>query len=798
MREEVYLAAILHDIGKFVERTKKHKVDKRFARIKTGHAKHSAQVVDVLINKSPFFSKYKPELVNLIANHHETSTILEKIIQLADWLSSTEREKNDNAEVYYTVPLKPIFPRVFETNENHAIDYAYPLMSLKLENIFPKQNIKLNNQDYQRLVDSFLSEIGKVGNLDQLYYLLEKYLWSVPAQTTNYIPDISLFDHSRTTAAIALCLYDQYEYGQFTKEHLKDMENSKTEQFMLINGDLSGIQDFIFSIPHKGAAKSLKGRSVYISLISEVIIQNILASLDLKEANLLYSGGGNFYILAPKCKKEEFIVIRKTLLNTLLSAHQGDIYLAMDYQLLAPADFSEFSLQWEKVKNKNRLLKSKKWSELGLEKKYAEIFGPFDEGTAEKDHCHICGVAGQRRKLHVDKDTESKSCSLCTSFLELTNQLKTAKYIIIKRINKAQGLNKGNMTYNDILSELGYGLLFSQDIEKNLTSQATKIYKLNNTDFLQEGCNGFKIGAYQLPIKGEKQITFDDLAKKSQGEKKLGYLKLDVDNLGYLFARGFTKKSSISRLASLSRMLGLYFEGYINQLIKDQGWEEDLYVVFSGGDDTFVIGSWNIVIDFAKLFYQKFREYTCYNQKITFSAGFSIFNAHFPLNMATEFVEEGLGRAKNNSLDEKPTKNSISFLGEVFNWDEFNEVLKLKAFLIEMMTFHSKIKKDATIGRTLLYKIQRNTECFKEIKREKERQRFDKLKLWRLAYSLREIKEADVKSKTNYAERFIQEYNRIVVENLTGKSKEDKINNIMIVPAAIRWAQLETRTVKEE
>ena len=55
----------------------------------------------------------------------------------------------------------------------------------------------------------------------QLYYLLEKYLWCVPAQTTNYIPDISLFDHAKTTAAIALCLYDEYKEGNLTSEGLK-------------------------------------------------------------------------------------------------------------------------------------------------------------------------------------------------------------------------------------------------------------------------------------------------------------------------------------------------------------------------------------------------------------------------------------------------------------------------------------------------------------------------------------------------------------------------------------------------
>jgi len=68
----------------------------------------------------------------------------------------------------------------------------------------------------------------------------------------------------KNSAAIALCLYEQYEQGYLLEGDLYNIAKLDKEQFILINGDVSGIQDFIMEIPSKGAAKSLKANSIYI------------------------------------------------------------------------------------------------------------------------------------------------------------------------------------------------------------------------------------------------------------------------------------------------------------------------------------------------------------------------------------------------------------------------------------------------------------------------------------------------------------------------------------------------------
>ncbi|MBA1336542.1 MAG: CRISPR-associated protein, Csm1 family [Firmicutes bacterium] len=787
------MAALLHDIGKFIERAKSLKVDDNLKKVEKGHPAYSAQLLSTLRKEHPLFEKYSDKVTDAVLYHHQPTNDWQRIIQLADWLSSSEREKDEtNSDKYNRTPLQSIFSLLFSQNTNNV--YSYELKPLALNNIFPRSHTVVNEAAYKKAVDGFLDELGKTNNETQLYYLLEKYLWSVPAQTWHHIPDISLFDHSKTTAAIALCLYDQYQKGQLSANDLERKTKSDKEQFMLIKGDMSGIQEFIFNIPSKGAAKSLKGRSVYLSILAETIAHYLLDALDLKKANLLYCGGGNFYLLAPACKVAELEKAKKEILSTLLNVHEGDIYLALGSVFLSPKNFDNFSDLWDSVKKKVNDLKQKKWSELGLAENYKKIFGPLDKGEGEKGICKVCGTGSGRRKLEIHNG-EIEICSLCASFIDLTSQLRDAMYC---RFVPTQHLTTSAVnSYNDVLAMFGYRVEFLT-YRPEYDNSDSLWYMLNSTSFIQEGCDGFKFGAYNLPVNANGEITtFDELSSTSVkdgiGDKKLGFLKLDVDNLGAIFALGFPNNKSISRITALSRMLSLYFEGYINKIIVENHWNNQLYVVFSGGDDTFVLGGWDAIFEFAGKFYEKFREYTCHNSKLTFSAGIGIFKPHYPLTRAASITEEALEDAKRSEMLDSgmPVKNKVSFLGEVFNWEEFKYIERIKNLLERMMT-------DGGYGRGLLYKVSKSTLGFKRILKDSTKGKFDSIRFWRLAYYLRDVKADDVKNKKNYAEKLIEEYRKIVIHNLMNKAECSEISNIMIIPAAIRWAELSTRKFREE
>jgi CRISPR-associated protein Csm1 len=131
-------------------------------------------------------------------------------------------------------------------------------------------------------------------------------------------PEVSLYDHSKTTAALAVALWryhadQQHEPGE-VGEQLRaqwDRERSgfdlshqawEDKKFLLIQGDFFGIQDFIFASggeTQKRAAKLLRGRSFYVSLLTELAALKILEALGLPSISQVVNAAGKFLIVAP-------------------------------------------------------------------------------------------------------------------------------------------------------------------------------------------------------------------------------------------------------------------------------------------------------------------------------------------------------------------------------------------------------------------------------------------------------------------------------------------------------------------
>jgi len=128
-----------------------------------------------------------------------------------------------------------------------------------------------------------------------LLNLLQTYAWPVPSDTQSLVPDVSLFDHLRSTAAIAGCLYLFHEAkGTLDEGSLKDTDK---EAFLLAAGDLSGIQSYIFDVATgdemgSGVARRLRARSLFVQLLSTVASHHVLRRLPLPPTHLLMASGG--------------------------------------------------------------------------------------------------------------------------------------------------------------------------------------------------------------------------------------------------------------------------------------------------------------------------------------------------------------------------------------------------------------------------------------------------------------------------------------------------------------------------
>lgn len=83
-------------------------------------------------------------------------------------------------------------------------------------------------------------------------------------------------------------------------------------------------------------------------------------------------------------------------------------------------------------------------------------------------------------------------------------------------------------------------------------------------------------------------------------------------------------QATISRVVQMSTLLDFFFSSYLN-IIKDKYWnaidgvsenqsdisiKDNVQIIYSGGDDVFIIGLWNILPDLAIWMYEEFKKFT--------------------------------------------------------------------------------------------------------------------------------------------------------------------------------------------
>jgi len=116
-----------------------------------------------------------------------------------------------------------------------------------------------------------------------------------------------------------------------------------------------------------------------------------------------------------------------------------------------------------------------------------------------------------------------------------------------------------------------------------------------------------------------------------------------------------------------------------------KSYEEKIYGIYSGGDDFFIVGSWNVLPDLAEEIYKEFRRFACENPCVTLSTGIAIApSAKYPIyKMAYVAGEELDGKAKKMG-----GKDAIAFLGKAMKWKspekvDFEKIKEFKEDLLE-------------------------------------------------------------------------------------------------------------------
>lgn len=390
------------------------------------------------------------------------------------------------------------------------------------------------------------------------------------------------------------------------------------DKMTYIAGDFWGIQNFIFDgLTIKNAAKVLRSKSAFVQIYTEILAKYICFALCIDEKYIISNNAGKFEILAPM----ESVEIKNIQKNV-------DTYFIKNFFGLSGVSIVSLSLtkdDWTK-KYKNfrdtlaEQMENAKYKKFNLLEQTPIL--EYDTHINNQTLCKVCNI----RKI------EDENCHTCNTFIKLGKKL-TQK--------QAQDI------YAD---ELG---IFFDNFNPKI--------KLDN-----------RIKSYIPNKEYGEPLSFSDIANNSccndeKGIKALGVLKADVDSMG-----NFIKQSDVTQsfenFDEFSKGIDAFFSFYVPKLLREQ--YRNIYTVFAGGDDLFLVGAWNEIMQFSRVIQKDFKTYINFNKtKLSISFGISVAKPTTPISYLAGHTEELLEASK-----ELDGKDGLTIWSESVKWKSYIEV----------------------------------------------------------------------------------------------------------------------------
>lgn len=832
------LVGLLQDIGKFWQRAASSPAQslapgfETFSRDDCGqnraHATWSTSFVDHYLTKP-----LQKELSAILIEHDPKTSAEVRLFALADRLASGERE---DVEEKQPLQLLSIFTQL---GEQPLTPTHLPITQQSLANkasLFPingKSNAHESayHLEYSALWKKFAEAASSLIFIEdrktlisELLHLMAIYTANVPAASYRSIPDVSLYDHSRVMSAIASCLT---VFDDTTVQRLFDSvdavngkvnaQSDNTPVACLVEGDISGVQRFIYTITARGATPALRGRSFYLQMLTHAIVHFILEKFSLSTANIIYAGGGHFYLLLPANTGPQLEEVQQQLDRIMLQHHNGDLYVALGSTLLTCNDFepNKFSDAWRRAGQAVGVRKRRRFADSA-----SSLFAVQGHGGNEESECQVCHYEGDDVvEVAKDEDDSAKvrKCALCRSLEGLGRDLRDASQLLMVEIPRASIVER---TCHSILAEMGVAIALrrSDGDWTTFPKVAERALLLGLAEFpAREDSKG--IGdRLQVPIgrglrwsanispktKTGVRATFEHLQDAAKGIARLGVLRMDVDNLGWLFSQGFRRKdlktqqevnnATLSRVASVSSALSCFFEGWIGEICReinrnasDAGQTEPIYTIYSGGDDLFIVGAWSELPGLAKRIRDDFTEYVSQHPMIHLSGGMTLHGGKEPLYQAAEAAGDALEQAKDVT-----GKNAFTLFNHSVKWYEFTQVETVTSELESIVLDTG----NRALLRILLDMHQQyiNTrrqvlERFGGVNWSGQQQSVWGPYMWRTLYLLRRLAERQGKSHPASSQKIME-----IAQQLQQTSFQD----VERVGLAARWVEARTRSKDDE
>lgn len=570
--------------------------------------------------------------------------------------------------------LTSVFSRVTVKDQARPQKMYYSIKKESPGAVFPRE--EGSDEERKKLALEFIEELRSLEHhLPESWAdfimvfdgLLRKYAWCITASDYEG-EDVSLYNQSRIAGAAAACMLRS-----------RDPEG---RHFKLVVGDFSGIQNYVFSVANvseKGVAKRLRARSFYVDVAVSAIAQDIICRFDLTQNHILMLTGGKFYLLLPNTEDSDRLLetIEREIEESFLSLFKGQIAIHLAWITMGPEGLKDYSRSVTEIM---RVLGDKKsrafHHSLTDEKGWTEDKFNLYEELAGKHVCRSC--------LRELTDRDRNHCANCTMQTEIGARLPRTRYLSYYR-----GEREG--TYH-IYGDYWIGLWpeFRRD-GAFLTEQ------INGTSLPDEARGApvkIRYMANYIPVDDQGEVmTFQDMAEAARGAKRLAVLKADVDTLGYIFADGLrTGKrhfGTISRVNTMSRFLEIFFSGYVNEVLTRDRAYRNVYSVFSGGDDLFLIGPWDVMPGLAEKISRDFRDFAAKNPALTISAAVSVFQPREHIANMAELSEKSLNYVKNHTVRElypgKTGRDGVRFLGQLFGWEDLGRQLEIGERLARLL-----------------------------------------------------------------------------------------------------------------
>ncbi|WP_462274475.1 type III-A CRISPR-associated protein Cas10/Csm1 [Filifactor alocis] len=649
---------------------------------------------------------------------------------LSDKLSSDVNQIHLKNSIVFQeeIRLQSIFNHL---NDNRQ-DYEYiPQIFKKYKPInFPvpsgKYDISKFNGELQQNLQKILSEISlDTKNINTVLVILEELLTFVPA-SCNKNSEISLYDHTKLSIAMGICVYlflqekrmDNYRQLIFEK----DEQLYQEEMFLLYSMDLSGIQKFIYQqYDTKDALKNLRARSCYLEILLENTIEEILEQLGLFRTNLIYSGGGHAYLLLPNTKQVLSVISEKEqeIRKWFCEKFDTDLYLAMGWYPCSANDLrNKESGRYSAIfKGVSQELSKKKRSRYTVTQ--IQYLNQREISEQERE-CRIC-----HRSNHLNQENV---CNICSGLIALSNGILSKEIfsIISNPEEESIEIGRGQHLIAETESELNKRILERKNYIRSFTKNKTYLDENKPIDDRQ---NLIKIwmGDYS------SGKTISELLDGGVGIRRMGVIRADIDNLGTAFVSGFDAEyQTLSKSSAFSGKLSVFFKYYINHLLEHGTFSLDgtevhrkATIIYSGGDDLFIIGEWKDIIEFAVDLYQDIKKYT--QGTLTISAGIGIYSEKYPIS----YIADEVGRLEENSKNMEG-KDAVTLFDKRyrFHWNIFIEEVLLDKF----STIEKFFENSGERGKNFLYHLL-----------ELLKNRTEKINIARIIYFLSRM-EPDVKA----------------------------------------------------